>query len=97
MVEGPNLGAYITAELATITLYVLAITTLRVCIYLPFIKATNDERNTYIMQQIIETAQNKDYTDVCVVIGASHLDHFEDLCDIRDVTCPEPVDMRTWD
>jgi hypothetical protein len=98
VVEGPKLGAYIIAELATITvLYVLAIMTLRVCIYLPFIKATNDERNTYMMQQIIETAQEEDYTDVCVVIGASHLDHFEDPCDIRDVTCPEPVDMRTWD
>jgi len=47
VVEGPKLGASIIAELATITvLYVLAIMTLRVCIYLPFIKATNDERNT---------------------------------------------------
>lgn len=98
VVKGPKLGAYFIAELATIiVLYLLAVMTLQVCIYLPFIKATNDERNTYMMQQIIETAQKEDYTDVCGVIGASHLDHFKDLCDIRDVTCPEPVDMRTWD
>lgn len=97
VVDGLKLGAYLIAELATITvLYAVAIILLRVFIFRPFIKATNDERNTYMMQNIIETAQEEDYTDVCVVIGASHLDHFEDLCDIRDVTCPDPVDMRTW-
>lgn len=98
VVEGPKLGSYIIAGLATaIVVYYPTIITLHVCIYLPFIKATNDERNTYMMQQIINVAEKEDYTDVCVIIGASHLDHFEDLCDIRDVTCPEPVDMQTWD
>lgn len=98
VVEGPKLGSYVIAELATaIVVYYPTLIALHGCIYLPFIKATNDERNTYMMQQIIDEAEKNDYTDVCVIVGASHLDHFEDLCDIRDVTCPEPVDMHTWD
>jgi len=68
VVEGPKLGSYIIAELATaIVVYYPTVIALHGCIYLPFIKATNDERNTYMVQQIIDAAEQEGYTDVCVV------------------------------
>lgn len=95
VVQGPVLASYIIGVIGgVIALYLPTSMALRVLIFQPFIKSTISERNIYMMKKIIDESESNEYSEVCVVIGAGHLENFKKLCDICGIDYPEPVDMR---
>lgn len=96
VVQGPAFASYIIGVIGGVLgLYLPASMVLRAFIFLPFMKSTINERNTYMMKRIIDQSESNGYSDVCVVTGAGHLDNLVKLCDIRGVEYPEPFDMRS--
>ncbi len=52
----------------------------------PFIAATTEERNGFMLSEIQGKSKTEDYRNVVVVTGKAHVQGFSKLCDLQQIS-----------